>query len=169
VNVKITSYITGKVLFEGEYEYMSAAVMAAVKSSADLSGANLSGADLRGADLSSANLSSANLSSANLSGANLRGAYLSGANLSDANLRGAGIDSKYCFLSISPIGSENGCLWVMRDQESGILKYNRGCFSGTEEEFIEAVHKKHSGTIYEKKYLATVEFIKIQVGEGVKK
>lgn len=75
---------------------------------------------------------------------------------------GANLDSKYCFLSISPIGSENGCLWVMRD-DKGVLKYNRGCFSGTEAEFRTAVVKKHVGTEYERKYLAAIDFINSQV------
>jgi hypothetical protein len=87
-----------------------------------------------------------------------------GADLSRANLSRANLDAKYCFLSISPIGSENGCLWVMRGDD-GILKYNRGCFSGTESEFKEAIKNKHSGTDYEKKYLASIDFIKIQLGE----
>jgi hypothetical protein len=42
----------------------------------------------------------------------LKNAIKSGANLSRANLSGTNLDTKYCFLSISPIGSENGCLWV---------------------------------------------------------
>jgi hypothetical protein len=133
-------------------------------SGADLSGAYLLGADLSGSDLSRANLSGADLSRSNLSGSNLSGAYLLGADLSGADLSGAYLDKKHCFLSISPIGSENGCLWVMRG-EDGILKYNRGCFSGTEEEFRAAVVKKNAGDEYEKKYLTAIEFIKIQVGE----
>jgi hypothetical protein len=48
--------------------------------------------------------------------------------------------------------------------DDGILKYNRGCFSGTKEEFIEAIHKKHGGTEQEKKYLAAIDFIEIQLG-----
>ena len=47
----------------------------------------------------------------------------------------------------------------MRD-ESGVLKINRGCFSGTLPEFIEAVKNKHSGNKYEKQYMAAIEFIK---------
>jgi hypothetical protein len=36
---------------------------------------------------------------------------------------------------------------------------------GTEQEFVDAVKNKHSGTEIEKKYLAAVSFIKIQLGE----
>ena len=132
---KITKIVSGRIL--------------AVDPRANLYGANLYGADLYGA----------NLSRADLSRANLYGAIMSGADLSEAN-----IDKKYCFLSISPIGSENGCLWVMRE-EDGILKYNRGCFSGTEEDFRLAVLKKHAGTEYEKKYFAAIDFIKNQIEE----
>jgi hypothetical protein len=129
---------------------------------ANLAGANLTCANLAGADLTCANLAGADLTGANLTKADLTGANLAGADLTCANLAGADLDLKYCFLSISPIGSENGCLWVMRGDD-GILKYNRGCFSGTEQEFVAAVKKKHAGTPYETKYLAAVEFIKCQL------
>jgi len=132
-------------------------------SRADLSGADLSGSNLSGSYLSGSNLSRANLSGADLSGSNLSRADLSGADLSRADLSDSNLDSKYCFLSISPIGSEKGCLWVMRN-EVGVLMYNRGCFSGTEEQFVTAVKVKHAGTEYERKYLTAVEFIKSQVG-----
>jgi hypothetical protein len=108
-------------------------------------------------------LSFANLSFADLSSANLSFANLSSANLSFANLSFANLDLKLCFLSISPIGSEKGCLWTMKNDD-GILKYNRGCFSGTKDEFIDAIHKKHGGTEQEKKYLAAIDFIEIQLG-----
>jgi hypothetical protein len=184
VLIEIRSWLNGKILFSGEYDRLKDAIIAAVNSGANLSCANLSHADMSGADLPCANMSGANLSHADLSHANMSGANLScadlpganlshadlscanlsGANLSHANMSGANLDRKYCFLSISPIGSKNGCLWVIRG-EDGILKYNRGCFSGTEEEFRAAVVKKHAGDEYEKKYLAAIEFIKIQVGE----
>ena len=142
--IQIKSWLTKEVIFEGQYGNFSQAVVDAVRVSADLSRAYLPGADLSCTDLSCANLSGADLSGANLSGANL--------------------DSKYCFLSISPIGSENGCLWVMRN-EAGVLMYNRGCFSDTEEQFVAAVKAKHAGTEYERKYMTAVEFIKSQVGD----
>jgi hypothetical protein len=131
---------------------------------ANLHGANLRGADLREADLREANLLGADLRRANLHGANLRGADLRGVDLYGtdlhrANLLGANLDSKYCYLSISPIGSENGCLWTFRG-EDGVLKLNRSCFSGTLPEFVEAVKNKHSGNKYEKQYVAAIEFIK---------
>ena len=74
MKIKINS-IFRNLLFEGDFENLAAAVIAAIKS---------------GADLSRANLSRANLSGANLSGAYLPGADLSGAVLSRANLSGAG-------------------------------------------------------------------------------
>jgi hypothetical protein len=126
---------------------------------ADLRGADLRETDLREANLREANLHGTDLCRANLRGANLREADLYGADLRRTNLYGANLDSKYCYLSISPIGSENGQLWTMRD-ERGVLKINRGCFSGTLPEFIEAVKNKHSGNKYEKQYAAAIEFIK---------
>ena len=96
MKIKIKSWRTGSVLFEGDLACIADAVSAAVRArtnlsnadlyGADLSCANLSGADLYGADLSGANLSRANLSFANLSGADLSRADLSRADLSRANL-----------------------------------------------------------------------------------
>jgi hypothetical protein len=71
--MKILNRWSGAVLFEGEFDTLLAAILAATAAGADLSGANLSGANLSGANLSGANLSDADLSGANLSGANLRG------------------------------------------------------------------------------------------------
>jgi hypothetical protein len=104
MNRQIKSWLTGAVLFEGDYASLKACVEAAVVRGADLSGADLRGADLRGADLRGADLrrailrdavlrdavlSDAVLSDAVLSDAVLRGADLRGAILSDADLRGA--------------------------------------------------------------------------------
>jgi len=157
--IQIKSWLTDKVLFEGRYGDLSQAAVDAVRIRADLHDADLHGADLHGAYLHGAYLRGADLRGADLRGADLHGAYLRG-----ADLHGADLDSKYCFLSISPIGSENGCLWVMRN-EAGVLMYNRGCFSDTEEQFVAAVKAKHAGTEYERKYMAAVEFIKSQVGD----
>ena len=129
---------------------------------ADLTGADLTGADLRGADLRGADLTGANLRCADLTGADLRGAILTGADLRGANLRGTYLDTKQCYVSISPIGSENGCLWTIKNKQ-GVLIYNRGCFSGTEKEFISAVKKTHGGTEHEKLYMSAVELIKLRV------
>ena len=95
----------------------------------------------------------------NLSGGDLSGVDLSGVDLSRANL-----DLKHCYLSISPIGSENGRLWTMKN-EKGILIYNRGCFSGTEDEFRAAIDQKHGNSEYAKKYYAAIDFIKNQLGD----
>ena len=156
--------ISGAIIYSGEFESVRHAIEQAVVDKADLHGANLYEANLHGANLCRANLHGANLCRANLREANLYGANLYGANLYGAYLygaylRGADLDSKYCYLSISPIGSENGCLWTFRG-EDGVLKLNRGCFSGTLPEFVEAVKAKHSGNKYERQYMAAIELIK---------
>ena len=156
--------ISGAIIYSGEFESVRHAIEQAVVDKADLyradlCRANLYGADLREANLYGANLYGADLRGADLYGANLYGANLYGANLCGANLYWANLDSKYCYLSISPIGSVKGQLWTMRD-ERGVLKINRGCFSGTLPEFVEAVKNKHSGNKYEKQYMTAIEFIK---------
>jgi len=86
---KVTNWLTGAVIWEGEAETVRDAIHAAAASGANLCGANLCDANLRGADLRGANLCGANLGGANLRGADLRGANLCGANLCGADLRGA--------------------------------------------------------------------------------
>ena len=82
MKIEIKSWLSGSVLFEGDFSSLAEAVKAAVKSGASLSRANLSRANLSGANLYGANLSRADLYGANLYGANLSGASLSRANLS---------------------------------------------------------------------------------------
>ena len=84
--IKINKFLTGKVIYSGEFNSVKECLESAI---AD--GANLSYADLSYADLSDANLRGADLSYANLSYANLRGANLSDADLRGANLRGANL------------------------------------------------------------------------------
>ena len=161
-------------LFSGEFENIKTAVEKAVLTGADLRDADLRDADLKDADLRGADLTGArlrgavlwgaDLTGADLTGADLTGADLRGADLTGAYLRGAYLDTKQCYVSISPIGSENGCLWTIKN-EQGVLIYNRGCFSGTEEEFISAVKKKHGGTEHEKLYMAAVELINLRVAQ----
>jgi hypothetical protein len=157
-------------IYKGEHDTFKESVEHCAKAKSSLGVANLSGADLSGADLSWADLSGANLSGANLSGAdlswadlswaNLSGANLSGANLSGADLSGASIDKKWRVTTIAPIGSEHGQLCTIDNQDGRGIVYKRGCFVGTEAEFIAAIAKKHGGTAIEREYLAAIAFVK---------
>jgi hypothetical protein len=138
--MKIKNALSGNIIAEYECENILECVFLAVSNNLNLSGADLYRANLSGADLS-------------------------GADLPRANLSGADLDKKHRFISISPIGSENGCLWVMENSD-GILIYNRGCFSGTKDGFVKAVSKKHAGTIYEKEYIAAVRFIELKLSQS---
>lgn len=62
------------------------------------------------------------------------------------------------YLTIQPIGSENGALTAFRTI-CGNVEVVRGCFIGTLDEFKEAVKKKHAGTKYEKEYELVIELI----------
>ena len=88
IKFKIKSWITGKILFEGEYASIKDCVSGAILRGAVLSGAILRDVDLRDADLRGAILRDADLRDAVLSGVDLRGAILSGVDLRDADLRG---------------------------------------------------------------------------------
>jgi uncharacterized protein YjbI with pentapeptide repeats len=126
---------------------------------ANLRDANLRDADLRGANLRDANLRDADLRGANLYSANLRGVDLRGANLHYADLYGADDEKIKCdgkFHHIVNIGSERGTLEMYSCGEYGWL-IKRGCFTGSKDEFLAAVNKKHGNNEHSKKYHAIVE------------
>jgi uncharacterized protein YjbI with pentapeptide repeats len=153
MKIEIKSWISGSVLFEGDFSCLAEAVSAAVKkftnlsgadlSRADLSRANLSRANLSGADLSRANLSGADLSCANLSGADLSCANLSGADLSRANLSGADLScanlyganlyayASVCFKGHGECGRQ---LTALIQKEGDPIKLWCGCFCGSVDE-----------------------------------
>ena len=89
---------------------------------------------------------------------------LSGSDLSGSKLSGSNLPSEHKIISISPIGSENGTLLTFDNLDGKGLIVCRGCFSGTIDEFVAKVKKKHTGTKYEKQYLAAIEFIKTIFG-----
>ena len=95
MKIQIKHRVTGRVLFEGDYESTKEAVLAALKGGAYLGGADLRGADLRGAYLRGAYLGGADLGGADLGGAYLGGADLRGADLRGADLRGADLGGAY--------------------------------------------------------------------------
>ena len=128
-------------------------------SGAYLSRADLTGADLRGAYLSGAYLTGAYLSRADLSRADLTGADLSGADLREADLTGAKIHRNYTIkgklYQLTNVGSENGNLFIA-DCEEGWY-FNRGCFRGGKDEFLEAVKKTHGKNKHAKFYKKIVK------------
>lgn len=65
-------------------------------------------------------------------------------------------------MTISPIGSENGELVVLRYKDGSII-VNRGCFWGTLEEFVEAINETHGSNGFAKQYMAAIELIKTRV------
>ena len=133
MKIEIKSWLTGSILFEGDFSSVAEALLKALKARANLSGADLSGANLSGADLSRANLYGANLSGVNLSGADLSGANLSGADLSGANLSGANLYA-YAQVSFKGHGECGRMLTVIRQKEGDELRFYCGCFRGTEQE-----------------------------------
>ena len=66
---------------------------------------------------------------------------------------------------ISIIGSENGTYTAFKNKDGGIL-VNRGCFSGTLEEFKDAVNKHHEGK-FNQEYQLVIELTKLRLGQQV--
>ena len=100
MKIEIKHWMTGRLLFEGDFSSLADAVTAAVKNKAylrgaDLRGAYLRGADLTGADLTGADLRDADLTGADLTRADLTGADLTGADLTRADLTGADLRGAY--------------------------------------------------------------------------
>ena len=104
--IQIKNRFDDSIIFEGNFDTIRQAVLAALKDKKDLSEANLRRADLRRADLSRADLSEANLSSADLSSANLRRADLSSADLSEANLSRADLDFSVLHFSCKTLSTK---------------------------------------------------------------
>jgi len=153
MKIKITNWITGSIIIEGDFSCVADAVKSHLSKSgadlcgADLCGANLRGANLRGADLCGADLCGADLCGADLCDANLRGADLRDANLRDANLCGANLRGikiksirifsglyRYQVFSILAMDGKRfvkmGCLFKSLEEwdKVGILKSNESEF-----------------------------------------
>jgi hypothetical protein len=149
-----------KKFLRGEAGVERAHLRSANLSFANLSFADLRFADLRFADLSFANLRSANLRSADLSSANLRFADLSFANLSSANLRSANLsfavtDKRYIVLSC--IGSRKDSTTYCFDDD----KIWCGCFTGTLDDFEQAVLETHAdNSVWLKEYTGAIAYIR---------
>ena len=127
MKIEIKSWLTGAVLFEGDFSCIADAVKDAVAKKADLSGANLTRADLSGA-----NLSGADLSRANLTGADLSRAYLYGANLSGANLTRADLYA-WSQIAFAGHGECGRMLTVYQQAKDKPVMFQCGCFYGTYE------------------------------------
>lgn len=67
------------------------------------------------------------------------------------------------YIVIYPIGSECGVFTAYRT-ENGI-GCNRGCFSGTIEEFEEAVKETHDENKFAKEYKKVIELVKLRLGK----
>jgi len=164
----VLNRFTGSVQFEAEIDCADDAPTSiklglAVKWAVS-AGANLAGAYLACANLAGAYLDGANLAGANLAGANLAGAYLACANLAGAYLAGANLDGVYGIkkiVTISPIGSQNGCLTAVLTDD-GSIRCTRGCFAGTLDEFEAAVAKSHGDSRFGVEYRAVIALIRLR-------
>ena len=67
------------------------------------------------------------------------------------------------YIVICPIGSEHGVFTAYKTKNG--IECNRGCFSGTIEEFEKAVKKTHGENKYAKEYKKVIELVKIRLGE----
>ncbi|HCU0191123.1 TPA: hypothetical protein OUE07_004447, partial [Citrobacter koseri] len=68
------------------------------------------------------------------------------------------------WITIGPIGSENGFLTAFRQKDNSIV-VSRGCFSGTIDEFESAVKERHGDSKHAQIYLALIPVIKLRLGE----
>ena len=66
------------------------------------------------------------------------------------------------YFACDKIGSKKRKTYFFKADEGYFVR--AGCFFGTFEQFIERVKEVHSGTRYEKEYLAAVELAKIVLG-----
>ena len=83
-------------------------------------------------------------------------AWVSGKARVSSNAR---VFGEYDFITMGPIGSRSDITTFYRLKQGGI-GVNCGCFNGTLDDFEEAVHKTHTGTIHERAYMATIRMAK---------
>ena len=62
-------------------------------------------------------------------------------------------------ITVSPIGSEGGFLTAFRQKDNSIV-VGRGCFSGSIEEFEDAVNATHGDSKYAEQYKIVISLIK---------
>ena len=62
-------------------------------------------------------------------------------------------------ITVSPIGSEGGFLTAFRQKDNSIV-VRRGCFSGSIEEFEDAVNATHGDSKYAEQYKIVIALIK---------
>ncbi|EAA2042819.1 hypothetical protein DSF28_22555, partial [Salmonella enterica subsp. enterica serovar Enteritidis] len=68
------------------------------------------------------------------------------------------------YITIGPIGSEGGVLTAFKQGDNSIL-VSRGCFSGTIDEFAEAVRNRHGETGYAAEYEIVIKLIEARLVE----
>ena len=75
----------------------------------------------------------------------------------------AQVSKQMDIITVLDVGSERGCLTIYRDSEIGV-RVTRGCFTGSIEEFLEAVESTHGDNMHGKIYKSLIETAKIQFG-----
>lgn len=73
----------------------------------------------------------------------------------------AWVSGQMDIIAVSDIGSERGCLTIHKDNKI-LVRVNRGCFTGTISEFLDAVESTHSDNVHGKIYKALINVAKIQ-------
>ncbi len=68
------------------------------------------------------------------------------------------------YLVVGPIGSRNGYTTFYKNKDNGI-SVSCGCFSGTIEEFLEAVKKTHGNNKYANEYIEIANFANKKIKE----
>ena len=62
---------------------------------------------------------------------------------------------------ISHVGSESGTLTLFRTKDGALV--NRGCFTGTLDEFEAAVRERHTDSLHAQEYLLIVQLMRLRV------
>ena len=124
MRIEIKHWLTGSILFEGDFSCIKTAVEAAVANRASLVGARLDGASLDGASLDRASLVGASLV-----GASLVGASLVGARLDRARLDGAG--HTWAQVSFKGHGEYGRMLTALVRKKGDEPELFCGCFTGS--------------------------------------
>ncbi len=126
-------------------------------------GGTIRGGTIEGGTIRGGTIEGGTIRGGTIWGGTIRGGTIEGGTIRGGTIRGGTIWGGTIwggdFLTISPIGSEDG-QFTAEIKEDGTIICNRGCFSGTLEEFEAAVARRHGDTEFAAEYALVAKLVR---------
>ena len=124
-------------------------------------GGTIRGGTIRGGTIKGGTIWGGTIEGGTIEGGTIRGGTIEGGTIEGGTIRGGTIRGGD-FLTVSPIGSENG-QFTAEVTEDGDIICNRGCFKGTLEEFEAAVSKTHGSNPTASEYGLVIQLVRMRL------